>query len=504
MGVVDRMTRCRGGTSTTVGVFLVLASLLAAAPIHAAGPDEAPAQTAEAANALGNTRSGTSAPDADPGAGPRGAEPAPTEAPTPAAPAATPPEPEAPSSAPARVAPTQLFARSGSWLLSADDALPLFSVGASNLLSEDNAVRYGHAGGFAAPAAPSALTLDYVLGARFTIGASPIVESTIGSDARGAIHFVGGALRVGHVFPLGEHLALWPHVGVAYVTSRPPDAYVDERHRADLVADLRLAWTPNGRWALTVGPSLSAPIAVDQTVATERIQRDCELSGGIDCGILAIGEPNPNVRIAVSAGLTVRLDEEPGQGARSEHDRKPVRFLVGAERIVSLARYRVEKGGEERDDDQLDLGVADTTSRFPSMPRVAFDVVLQERLTLGAAANVGFVRTGWVQRSLYPDFGTGSLVVGLAPRVGGLLPATDWLAFWPRVGMTWVYSTGRESAYHLGADVDGFLVLRPVEEVGLVVGPSLSLPLISGSEEVWHDTAKVLSVGVSGGLLLLL
>ncbi|MBN9165849.1 MAG: hypothetical protein J0I07_33170, partial [Myxococcales bacterium] len=72
MGVVDRMTRCRGGTSTTVGVFLVLASLLAAAPIHAAGPDEAPAQTAEAANALGNTRSGTSAPDAEPGAGPRG------------------------------------------------------------------------------------------------------------------------------------------------------------------------------------------------------------------------------------------------------------------------------------------------------------------------------------------------------------------------------------------------------------------------------------------------
>jgi len=101
-----------------------------------------------------------------------------------------------------------------------------------------------------------------------------------------------------------------------------------------------------------------------------------------------------------------------------------MRFLLGAEPIVSVARHRVEKG-HDGGDDPLDLGLADTTSRFPSMPRVAFDVVLQEWLTLGAAANVGFVRTGLASSSFYPDSGTGSLVLGLAPPVGGLLPATD-------------------------------------------------------------------------------
>ena len=465
-GVVARpMARGRSAASTIAGS-LATAWLLVGAPLHAA-------------------------------------EPAPTDAPIAAAPAASPSEPEPVPSAPARVAPTHLLARSGSWLLSADDALPLFSVGAADVLSQRNAVRYGHPGGLAAEAPPSALTLDYVPFGRFTVGASPIVESSIGSDARNAIHRVGGALRVGHIVPLGEHLALWPHVGVAHAVTREPGSSIDLRSRTDLVADLRLAWTPNGRWALTIGPSLSAPIDVEQTLTTERVVRACERAGGVDCAVLMVEESNRNIRVAVSAGLTVRLDEEPGSGMRSERDRKPVRFLLGAERIVSLARYRAEKGGDAGDA-QLDLGVADTTSRFPSMPRVAFDVVLQEWLTLGAAANVGFVRSGLASSSFYPDSGTGSLVVGLAPRVGGFLPAADWLAFWPRVGMTWAYSTGRNSYSHLGADVDALLVFRPVEEVGLVVGPSLGLPLIAGSEEVWEDPAKLLSVGVSGGLVLLL
>jgi len=330
-----------------------------------------------------------------------------------------------------------------------------------------------------------------------------MVESSIGSDAPNAIHRVGGALRVGHILPLGEHLALWPHVGVAYAVTRDPDSSRHRRSRTDLVADLRLAWTPNGRWALTIGPSLSAPLGVEQTLTTEGVVGACERAGGVDCGISMVEDPNRNIRLAVSAGLTVRLDEEPASAPRSERGRRSVRFLLGAERLVSLARYRAEKGGDAGDE-QLDLGLADTTSRFPSMPRLGFDVVLQEWLTLGAAANVGFVRTGRASSSFYPDSGTGSLVVGLAPRVGGFLPATDWLAFWPRVGMTWVYSTGRSSYSHLGADIDAFLVFRPVEEVGLVVGPSLGLPLIAGSEEVWEDPAKVLSVGVSGGLVLLL
>lgn len=488
MVALDPMTESRGAASSIAAVLLAMASLLVAEPLHAAEPEEASAQEAEDAS------------DADGNAdhGPGGAESAPTTV----VPAASPPEP-APN-APTPVAEAQRLARAGSWLLSADDALPLFSVGAATSLSTNNAVRYGHPGGFAVPAAPSALTLDYVVGARFTLGASPILESTIGSDARGAIHILGGALRVGHILPLGEHLALWPHVGIAYVARRQPDGYVDERHRTDLVADLRLAWTPNGRWALTVGPSLSAPLDVDQTIARDRMLRDC---AGRGCLPTIVPEPNPNVRLALSAGLTVRLDAEPEQGPRAGRDRRPVRFLLGAERLVPIVRYRVENGPDG--DDQLDLGLADTTSRFPSMPRVAFDVVVQEWLTLGAAANVGYVRTGSASGLLYPERWSDSFVTGVSPRVGGFLPATEWLAFWPRVGMTWVNSTGRESSRHIGADVDAFLVFLPVEGIGLVVGPSLALPLVSESEETRRASTQqerysFFSVGVSGGLVLLL
>jgi len=179
----------------------------------------------------------------------RAAEPASTEAPIQAAPAPSPSEPEpAPMLRGARL--RCIASRAASWFLSSDDALPLFSVGAS--ICSRIVMRLWPPGRIGSSSAAERPDADDVVGARSTVGASPVIESTIGSDAPGTIHLVGGALRVVHILPLGARLALWPHVGVAYGSSR--DArFIEERHRTDLVADLRLAWTPNGCWGPDLG-----------------------------------------------------------------------------------------------------------------------------------------------------------------------------------------------------------------------------------------------------------
>lgn len=403
------------------------------------------------------------------------------------------------------VTPMDRLTGGGAWLVSVDDALPLVSIGAASPTSGRNALRIGDPGGFAQPFPPRPVFVDHVFGGRLTLGASPIVEASP-AEVRGRLQRFGFALRAGYVVPLGRHVALWPRVGVGHLRSDASDAEITLR--TDLFADARIVWAPRGSWALTAGPSVAVPIASDKEVPTFSVPGMPE------------PPPDPTVRVGIGAGLTVRLDEA-GSDVGAGAEPKAPRFVLGVERVLPLVRFRVEEG---RTDGALDLGTSDTTSRFPVMPRVAFDVVLNDWVTLGTAANAGYVRTS--ARELVPSSGPDAFVVGLAPRVGALTWKSRHLAFWGRAGITWVHAwtsrpdLGATSAFHLGADVDAFVVVLPVEGVGITIGPSVALPLAGGGRQIavvgptpgapWiQRTERVveysyIAVGVNAGIVLFL
>jgi hypothetical protein len=103
-----------------------------------------------------------------------------------AAPAAPPP----PASA---IAPAGLLARRGAWLLSADDALPLVSVGSAAPFVPLNALRFGDPGGSIQPSPPRPIALDVAVLDHLTIGGAVIVEQTVTERNGSSIHEIGRA-----------------------------------------------------------------------------------------------------------------------------------------------------------------------------------------------------------------------------------------------------------------------------------------------------------------------
>ena len=400
------------------------------------------------------------------------------------------------------VAPSRVFARSGAWLASVDDALPLFGLGAASSLSAWSTLRIGDPGGMNHLVPPRPVAIDAAIGDRLTAGFSPVLEQTVSSD--GGIHIGGLAVRAGYVFSLGERVFLWPRAGLSYVEGVPDERTFE--HRLDLVVDGRVGWTPRGTWALTVGPSLLLPLAVGKR--------------NLNMGSAAWGPQPPHVdpfpRIGLSAGLTVRLDDEP-TSPRASASEGPPRFLLGIERAVPLLRVWSGDGADAR----IDVGTTDSTNRFPVMPRAAFDVVTQNTVTIGADASAGYVRTS--SYSFFPSNAPDAFVMGAAPRLGGFFRQSEHLAFWPRVGLTCVYASASRpdgissKTFHLGADLDAFVVAIVARDVGITVGPSLALPLAGSrrgsplpAESPYIGTGLVtadysfLAFSISAGLVLLL
>src|SRR5262249_33522524 len=139
-----------------------------------------------------------------------------------------------------------------------------------------------------------------------------------------------------------------------------------------------------------------------------------------------------------------------------------------------------------------------------SLPRVAVDFTIIPRLTLGGAIAFGFglggsdeseTIAGGVKVTRSADAPTAT-AIGLAPRVGDIIPLTEHLAFWPRAGFAF-YSVSARSDQTIGndpnnvrtvsvtdtlfsLDLDPQLTIVPVEHFFFHVGPLINIPL-SGS-----------------------
>lgn len=222
-------------------------------------------------------------------------------------------------------------------------------------------------------------------------------------------------------------------------------------------------------------------------------------------------------------------------------------LILSADRLVPLFNYTYSS--VTRTDNGVDLtnsttgsgisllfgrnlaaeGGSNGPANVHAIPRVAFDVTIIPRLTLGAAVAFGFGLggtneeenlQGGVPTPRRSDSPTAT-AIGLAPRIGYILPLGDIFAFWPRVGFGF-YSvstsidrttnnggieTTRTSDTLFSLDLDPQFVLVPLEHFFIHGGPIVNIP-ISGSRSVSTSTsstrlsydASVLNMGLSLGL----
>ena len=226
-------------------------------------------------------------------------------------------------------------------------------------------------------------------------------------------------------------------------------------------------------------------------------------------------------------------------------------FILSADRLVPLFNYTYASVTETQNnvdltDSKSGTGISllfgrnlavDDSSGFSvpvnvhAIPRVALDVTIIPRLTLGAAIAFGFGLGGTNENeNLAPGGGKTSTktdaptatAIGLAPRVGYILPLGDIVAFWPRLGFGF-YSVSGSREIVTGAstttirgtdtlfslDLDPQFVLVPYEHFFIHGGPVVNIP-ISGTRSEARTTgartdetstdASLFNLGLSLGI----
>ncbi len=164
-----------------------------------------------------------------------------------------------------------------------------------------------------------------------------------------------------------------------------------------------------------------------------------------------------------------------------------------------------------------------------TIPRVAFDFTIVRHLTLGGSIAVAFGLGGTHEE----DFGNNNAtrrtdaaktsIIGLAPRIGYVLPLGNNFAFWPRAGFAFysvstkfqtvtqgnveVTTTNNDSL--LSLDLDPQFVWTPIAHFFFNFGPIVNVPLTgSRSVEVANgptttttkNDLSVVHLGITAGL----
>jgi hypothetical protein len=229
---------------------------------------------------------------------------------------------------------------------------------------------------------------------------------------------------------------------------------------------------------------------------------------------------------ALSVASSARAEE--GQGT---HRFGSPGFIVSADRLLPLVSYEsiktTQSDGSSDTQSRTSIALMNNApfgafSTFYNLPRLAFDWLPIQNLTLGGAA--------WLYMdlqasdSLSPAGGGGSkssdqpkiTYWGVAPRIGYIIPMGDTLSFWPRAGVEYHHVSssdvgqGSGSIEQFSAEVEALLVISPWNHFGFTVGPTVDIP-ISGSQTMVSSGAtgstsanvstSMWQVGVSAGLL---
>ena len=241
---------------------------------------------------------------------------------------------------------------------------------------------------------------------------------------------------------------------------------------------------------------------------------------GFSLGLLALAAPSR------AAG-----DDANGFGEKHQ-------LIVTADRLLPLIGYThasvsTTTNGQDLSDSHSGVNVgllfgaslatpSSSVVDVHTLPRVAFDFTVIRSLTIGGAIAfaAGFAGkesqeavVGGVKTTTQTD-DPSSYAFGFTPRVGYVLPLTEYLAFWPRLGVG-IYHVNAHSTRTianvetetsvgdtiLSLDVDPQLVITPYPHVFMHIGPILNAPL-TGSRST-DTTAGSRTVSVSNDVSLL-
>jgi len=124
-----------------------------------------------------------------------------------------------------------------------------------------------------------------------------------------------------------------------------------------------------------------------------------------------------------------------------------------------------------------------------NFPRLSLDWFVSKPISIGLAA------------SFFRISGSDSNLTGfeIAPRVGYSMMLGPWLAFWPRLGVTYVYSSIPQK--YLGLTVDALLAIVASPHVMIPFGPTADIGLTG---TVGNGSLKYTTVGLYFGLAVLL
>jgi hypothetical protein len=182
-------------------------------------------------------------------------------------------------------------------------------------------------------------------------------------------------------------------------------------------------------------------------------------------------------------------------------------FIVTLRRLFPPLAYSLELKDGAITDDAVSYGSGGTRASPYRYPRLGIDACLTRHVTIGTDlfGSVTLAR---------PNEEPVITLLGLAPRVGFIVPLGDLVAFWPSIGpeitMRWETvrtGEGRTSVetlsrrVEIGADVDAQIVVTPLAHFGILVGFSFDLPLVGRyREETRRAVSSTVATGSVGSL----
>jgi hypothetical protein len=248
---------------------------------------------------------------------------------------------------------------------------------------------------------------------------------------------------------------------------------------------------------------------------------------------------------AVAASVGVLFSGSLAQAQGRPDFGKQGEFIISADRLVPVfgytsSRQDLPSGPNTKttqfcNDSSISLlwgstSEACTAEQFFTVPRLGFDYTVIPQLTVGGDLVIFFTlggnngrdsTTNGTQTTVKGD-NPGTWMIGVAPRVGYILPLTDLFAFWPRGGVSF-YTTSSKvtvtnnpqttqttSVNQFALDLDPQFVITPVPHFGFTIGLTVDIP-ITGGRSLEQDSpgttvttsnwSGVFYLGVTGGLL---
>lgn len=125
------------------------------------------------------------------------------------------------------------------------------------------------------------------------------------------------------------------------------------------------------------------------------------------------------------------------------------------------------------------------------VPRIGFDGRANSWLTMGLDLVIG-TKVRSVGTGSFAPSTDGAFVLGVSPRLGGILPLGDGVALWPRFGLSFLYLDSGSGDFHRSSvrvplNLELLMVMSPFAHLGFTFGAGFD-PLIYQTDTTlsWH------------------